>query len=100
MKKMLRSNKGFTLIELLVVIAILGAIAGVVVLNIGSFIGKGKCEAYTTEKHNVITACVAALYEDKTEADYLDYLLTETSYTWTPTENCTDATTTEPNPCE
>ena len=83
MKKFLRSQKGFTLIELLVVIAILGAIAGVVVLNIGSFIGRGKCEAYATEKHNIVTACIASLTENGTEANYADYLLTDAAYTWT-----------------
>ena len=56
-----QGEKGFTLIELLVVIAILGALAGIVLLNISSFIGKGKCEGYCTEKHNVVTACVAAM---------------------------------------
>ena len=54
-----RGQKGFTLIELLVVIAILGAIAAVVVLNIGGFIGQGETEAAATELHNVQTAVVA-----------------------------------------
>ena len=55
-------NKGFTLIELLVVIAILGTLAGVVVLNVIQFIGKGACEAALTELHNVQTAAVAYSY--------------------------------------
>jgi prepilin-type N-terminal cleavage/methylation domain-containing protein len=55
-------QKGFTLIELLVVIAILGTLAGVVVLNVIQFIGKGACEAALTELHNVQTAAVAYSY--------------------------------------
>ena len=58
-KYMHRGEKGFTLIELLVVVAILGAIAAVVVLNVGGFIGAGECQAYCTEKHNIQTAIIA-----------------------------------------
>jgi prepilin-type N-terminal cleavage/methylation domain-containing protein len=54
-----RGEKGFTLIELLVVIAILGIISSVVVLNIGSFFGRGRAEAANTEAHQVQTAMVA-----------------------------------------
>ena len=56
-------QKGFTLIELLVVIGILGAIAAIVVPNVGSFIGRGKEEAYETELHNVQTAVMAMLVD-------------------------------------
>ena len=83
-------QKGFTLIELLVVIAILGTLAGVVVLNVIQFIGRGACEAATTEKHNVQTAAVAAAYEAGsntgiTYASAQSYLLTTPKYTWTGT---------------
>ena len=67
MKKFLKhfryGQKGFTLIELLVVIGILGAIAAVVVPNVGSFIGRGKTEAQATELHNVQTSVMAMLVD-------------------------------------
>ena len=68
MKKFLKhfryGQKGFTLIELLVVIGILGAIAAIVVPNVGKFIGRGKSESYATELHNVETAVMAMLVDD------------------------------------
>jgi len=57
-------QKGFTLIELLVVIGILGAIAAIVVPNVGQFIGRGKTESYETELHNIETAVMAMLVDD------------------------------------
>ena len=65
MKKFLHQfhygQKGFTLIELLVVVAILGALAAVVVPNVGSSISRGKTESYQTELHNVQTSTMAML---------------------------------------
>jgi|GEM_PF-1614999 len=52
-------EKGFTLIELLVVVGILAALAGVVTLAVGQFMGQGHNEAACTELHNVQTAVVA-----------------------------------------
>jgi prepilin-type N-terminal cleavage/methylation domain-containing protein len=98
MKKLIRilkSEKGFTLIELLVVVAILGAIAGVVVLNVGSFVGKGKCEGYCTEKHNVVTACMASAATSNTTDAWTDYVLggnSGTKWTWTVSADCSTAT--------
>lgn len=57
--KAVRSQKGFTLIELLVVIGILAAIAGVTVLAVTQFIGRGECEACQTEVHQCQTAAAA-----------------------------------------
>jgi len=59
-------QKGFTLIELLVVIGILGAIAAVVVPNVGKFIGRGKTEAQATELHDIQTSVMALLVDSKT----------------------------------
>jgi prepilin-type N-terminal cleavage/methylation domain-containing protein len=55
---------GFTLIELLVVIGILAALAGVVTLAVGRFIGAGKVQAHLTDQHNVQTAIVAFMAMD------------------------------------
>ena len=86
LKSLHGGQKGFTLIELLVVVAILGAIAAVVVLNVGSFIGKGTCEGYCTEKHNIQTAAVAWMTEHPAEnvtwTGVQDYLLTTPKYDW------------------
>ena len=54
---------GFTLIELLVVIGILAALAGVTVLAVTQFMGKGKCEACTTEIHQCQTAASAYMVD-------------------------------------
>jgi prepilin-type N-terminal cleavage/methylation domain-containing protein len=55
---------GFTLIELLVVIGILAALAGVVTLAVGRFIGAGAAQAHLTDQHNVQTAIVAFMADN------------------------------------
>ena len=62
MKLFKYGQKGFTLVEVLVVIAILGALAGVVIISVIQFIGRGACEAAATEKHNIQIAAVAYSY--------------------------------------
>jgi type IV pilus assembly protein PilA len=93
-----REESGFTLIELLVVIAILGAIAGVVILNVSGFIGSGQCEGYKTEQHNVITACFAAKVSGN--GTYLNYLGTTPKYApYTVAADCSSATGTNAPTC-
>ncbi len=84
---------GFTLIELLVVIGILAALAGVVTLAVGRFIGAGACQACLTDRHNVQTAIVAFMAENDGETptgtsardstDLEDYVVDLPKYAWT-----------------
>ena len=57
---------GFTLIELLVVIGILAALAGVTVLAVTQFMGRGACEACKTEVHQCQTAVAAWMVDNPT----------------------------------
>ncbi len=110
LQKAHRGEGGFTLIELLVVIAILGVIAAVVILNVGGFIGTGKCEAFETEWHHVQTAAVACLVADNctlsttpvgpTDIGELSpYLHGELVYNWDIDIVDGDVTNADPNPC-
>jgi prepilin-type N-terminal cleavage/methylation domain-containing protein len=58
-------QKGFTLIELLIVVAILGALAAIVIPNVGRFIGRGETEAKDTEFANVQSAVVAMMVDNE-----------------------------------
>ena len=77
MKQFHYGEKGFTLIELLVVVAILGVLAGVVVPNVGKFIGRGETEAYAAELHNVQTAVMALMVDSTAGVLDADYLATD-----------------------
>jgi len=58
-------QKGFTLIELLIVVAILGALAAIVIPNIGQFIGAGEQEAKDTELSNIQSAVHAMMVDNE-----------------------------------
>jgi prepilin-type N-terminal cleavage/methylation domain-containing protein len=60
-----RREKGFTLIELLIVVAILGVLAGVVIPNVGRFIGRGKTESAATELSNIQSAVTAMMVDNE-----------------------------------
>lgn len=52
MKKIQKSKKGFTLIEMVLVIAIIVILAAVLVMNIGTYIGRAKNAASSVADHN------------------------------------------------
>ena len=104
-RKVFRANeKGFTLIELLVVISILGIIAGIVVLNVGGFMGSGCAQAAETELHQVQTAAMAVLADGGTLTtpqsgtpadDIADYLIGTLQGTYTIDVNTGEVTQTD-----
>lgn len=59
------NKQGFTLIELLIVVAILGALAAVVIPNVGRFIGRGETEAKETEFGNIQVAVHAMMVDNQ-----------------------------------
>ena len=58
-------QRGFTLIELLIVVAILGALAAVVIPNVGRFIGRGETEAKDTEFSSVQSAVTSMMVDNE-----------------------------------
>ena len=63
-------QKGFNLIELLIVVATLGALAAVIIPNVGRFIGHGETEAKDTEVSNIQLAVHSMMVDN--ELDTLD----------------------------
>ena len=58
---------GFTLIELMVAVSILAVLAGVVLLNIGTFFGEGdKTKAWGLEQQQVSSAVGLYMVDNKT----------------------------------
>ena len=86
MKTLRKTDRAFTLIELLVVIGILAALAGVVTLAVGNFVGKGACQACLTDRHNVQTAVVAFMADHNGDVpapgEEASYLLDNPKYAW------------------
>ncbi|MBN1370199.1 MAG: prepilin-type N-terminal cleavage/methylation domain-containing protein [Dehalococcoidaceae bacterium] len=99
---------GFTLIEILVVLIILAAIALIAIPNILNLMGSGKEEAAAAELHTVLVAVQAAMSESEDKPpvvvayesgsrliansaaplnDPSRYLINDTSWTYTITEN-------------
>lgn len=52
MKKIQKTKKGFTLIEMVLVIAIIVILAAVLVMNIGTYLGRAKNAASSVADHN------------------------------------------------
>jgi prepilin-type N-terminal cleavage/methylation domain-containing protein len=62
----MKKQAGFTLIELVVTVSILAVLAGVVLMNLGTFFGSSKTEimAVAAEQHQVASAVTAYLVYD------------------------------------
>ena len=84
---MFSDQNGFTLLELLVVIGILTVLVAVVALSISRFIGRGACESYCVEKHDLQTAITAYMAHHGGAVPNLDqakiYLIGDPKYAWT-----------------
>jgi prepilin-type N-terminal cleavage/methylation domain-containing protein len=68
MKVSMNRQSGFTLIELVVTVSILAVLAGVVLMNLGTFLGAGKAEAMATEQHQVASAVAGYRFDGHTIA--------------------------------
>ncbi|MBI2305568.1 MAG: prepilin-type N-terminal cleavage/methylation domain-containing protein [Chloroflexi bacterium] len=60
-------EKGFTLVEMLIVLALLGILVAIVVPNVTGFLGRGKSQAYESDRR-VVQAAVDAYYTDTKRA--------------------------------
>ena len=61
-----RVAAGFTLVELIVAVSILAVLAGVVLLNLGTFFGAGRAEAMAVEQHHVAGAVTGYRFDGHT----------------------------------
>jgi len=61
-----QGTAGFTLVELIVAVSILAVLAGVVLLNLGTFFGSGRAEAMAVEQHHVASAVAGYVLVEKT----------------------------------
>jgi len=77
----MKPQKGFTIIELIVIISIIAVLAGIVLVNVTSYINKGKDAAI---KGNLSSLMVnaAAYYDDPTKGngDYVGFCATTGSF--------------------
>ena len=62
-KPIVRKN-GFTIVELIIVLSILAVLAGVVVLSLSMYIGKGHTEACNADQRLLQSAVIGYLYEN------------------------------------
>jgi prepilin-type N-terminal cleavage/methylation domain-containing protein len=65
----MKTSRGFTIIELLVVIAIIAVLAAVVMVNVTSYINKGKDAAMKANMATITTAA-AAFYDTNSNSTY------------------------------
>jgi prepilin-type N-terminal cleavage/methylation domain-containing protein len=63
MKFFMNRQSGFTLVELVVTISILAVLAGVVIMNLGTFFGSGRAEAMAAEQHQVASAVIGYRFD-------------------------------------
>ncbi|MBI2304224.1 MAG: prepilin-type N-terminal cleavage/methylation domain-containing protein [Chloroflexi bacterium] len=62
-----RGQKGFTLVEILIVLALLGILVAIVVPSVTGFLGRGKSQAWESDRRTV-QASVDAYYTDTKRA--------------------------------
>jgi len=93
-----RGAAGFTLVELVVTISILAVLAGVVIMNLGTFFGSGRAESMAAEQHQVASAVIGYRFDGNmimqpftvgpTGKGVLDpYLTGNLRYVWLITED-------------
>lgn len=69
----MNKQKGFTIIELIVVIAIIAVLAAIVLVNVTSYIAKGKDSAIKSNLGTIKTNA-AAYYDQQTTPTYVNFV--------------------------